>query len=97
MHVLRSVRESKDALRRAETEWQTRALAQFIAFNIQNEEGRSQALDIATSLSMTEKKEEVDTSSVDTRTMEDIIQHGDVERALARNMKRKGPGIFGMQ
>jgi hypothetical protein len=90
-------------LRHTELEWQTKSLAYMIAQTVENEKGRKSLTDMVNKMSLTEPPDtdqdhprsvpRADTSG-DTRTIEEIMEHGDVERALARNSKRKGPLPF---
>lgn len=104
MHVLRVTREMDDKVRRAEIEWQTKMLASFIASTVDDQKAREQMVEAAAKLSMVDETStsetlrpaQADTSGEDTRSTDDVLKHGDIERALARNMRRSGPGIFGM-
>lgn len=53
-------------------------------------------LDAAQSLSIREEEGEADTSGEDSRNLDEVMKYGDLERALRRNMRRKGPGVLGM-
>lgn len=95
MHAIRETREAEARTERALVEWQTKTLAAFIASTIQDNEAREKSVEAAAKLSI-EGDGEADTSHEDTRSWDEILKYGDTKRALAKNMKRKGPGIFGM-
>jgi hypothetical protein len=96
MHVIRTVNNAEAKAKRSLVEWQTKTLAGFIASTIQDNKARDEAFAAVEKLSITGDDPEADTSGEDTRSLDEVMKHGDVQRALARNMKRKGPGIFGM-
>lgn len=100
VHVMQRSQEAKDTVRRAEIEWQTKTLAAFLSSLASSKELADAMHDEVGKLSMTPRPpDQADTGSADTsggtdsRTLEEIMEHGNVEAALARNLARKGPGL----
>lgn len=82
-------------MRREEIEWSTRALATFIANTVQDDKARDQMFSSATNLSMTgASRSEGSADTPGERSLEDIMEHGDIDGALARNEKRSTPMPF---
>ena len=89
-----------DDIRKGEIEWQAKLIAATVAYTIEDEKYRDNLLEFIQSKNMRGLPEDApvrraDTSG-DTRTFEEILEKGSTQQALARNLRRKGPGVLGM-
>ena len=100
VHVLQTALVTDTQVRRLEIEWQTKVLASFIAHTVPDQKAADQLLALVDRLSLADGPEaEVPRPSADTsgeRSLEEIMEHGNVEQAVLRNSQRKGPGIAQM-
>lgn len=93
-----------DDVRRMELEWQAKLVASVTANTIEDENARKKLIKSIQGMNLRgvdpDAEDEPGYSPADTpgdeRSIEDIVEHGSVQQALARNLRRKGPGIFGM-
>lgn len=84
-------------MNRIELTWQTRAICTFISSTVEDDKARSALFAQAQKLTLVEDDDSVvDDTSID-RSLEDIIENGNVEEALARNNRRTSPGIDTMR
>lgn len=93
MHTLRESKKDEIRLRQKEIEWQTQVLAGMIANAVENDDLRKQLVKEAAKITIFQENSPVDTSGEDTRTEQEIRERGDIDRALARNSRRQGPGL----
>lgn len=96
-----------DSIRKLELEWQSKLVASVVAATIEDEKGRDQLLkhiDLMNLRGLSEEQMAAQGRTADTsgdrrgdgRSTEDVLANGSVHQALARNLRRKGPGILGM-
>lgn len=96
MHVLVIGLEMDNKVRQLELQWQTRTLATFIANIAPHPKTAEALLKAVERIHLVDDGEirTADTSSEsDARTLEEIMEHGNVEAALQKNAMRKGPGL----
>lgn len=96
IHVLNHA----DDVRRSELQWQTLTVAKTVANIARTEKQRDALLKALDQMRLVDTDEDqgaaADTSG-DSRSLEDIIENGSVQQALARNMRRQGPGLTSVQ
>jgi hypothetical protein len=95
VHVLEHSREVEDMVRRLEIEWQTKVLASFLSNLAQDEKQATQMHAAVEKLSMLppEAQAALADTSGEHRSLEDIMENGNVAAALAHNIARKGPAL----
>jgi hypothetical protein len=89
IHVIQERTEAEHKLRRTELTWQTRNICLFMAATVEDNGARKEMISSAQRLTLLE--DELDDTSTEERTLEDIIENGNIQEALARNNQRKGP------
>lgn len=98
-----NVLNAADDVRRMELEWQTKLVATVTANTIEDGKAREKLINSIQALNLRGVDDSApggqhraaDTAA-DGRSIEEVMEHGSVQQALARNLRRKGPGIFGM-
>lgn len=97
VHVISNVGEAEVKIRRAEIQWQTRALASFIAATVEDNKAAEKLIAEAGRLSMGDEDDgPADTpgdSRTDSRSLDEVMTHGNTQAALRKNLQRKGPGL----
>lgn len=85
-------------MRRLEIEWQTKVLGAFIANTAPNADTAKELIKHLNSVYLVDQSEQAEIGPADTpgereRSLEDIIENGSTQSALARNNRRQGPGL----
>lgn len=99
IHVIQKSVIRDHNIRRAEITWQTQSICAFIASTVEDNSAREKMFANAQKLTLLEDELDDTTTSGDSdeRSLEDIIENGNVQAALARNNARVGPGIASMR
>lgn len=98
MHVIQQTADNESKIRRGEITWIVKSLGSVMAGLSQDKKQMESLMKAVEKMSLLDDEEvsigdDTTSSRNDNRTLEEIMESGNVEAALAKNSRRQGPGL----